>query len=155
VGAGGQFGLREAADGYGWGQDHELGCARPCRQGRRRQPPAPTQDLDSDQHNKREASPVGPSHRNSRPQGASAKLILPPSQSSVLAQSNLTSTRPSSTFHPSGGSTHLGLAHHRLLQPVPLIVHNITVPHAPTQPMLCCAPTISAQRASSTPTHVT
>jgi hypothetical protein len=47
--------------------------------------------LESDQHNKREASPVGPSHRNSRPQGASAKPIpiLPPSQSSVLAQTSL------------------------------------------------------------------
>jgi hypothetical protein len=55
------------------------------------QPPAPTQDLESDQHNKREASLVGPSHRNSRPQGASAKPIpiLPPSQSSVLAQTSL------------------------------------------------------------------
>jgi hypothetical protein len=53
------------------------------------QSPAPTQDLEGDQHNKREASPVGPSHRNSRPQGASAKPILPPSQSSVLAQTSL------------------------------------------------------------------
>jgi hypothetical protein len=55
------------------------------------QPPAPTQYLESDQHNKREASLVGPSHRNSRPQGASAKPIpiLSPSGSSVLAQTSL------------------------------------------------------------------
>jgi hypothetical protein len=45
------------------------------------QPPATTREWESDEHNKREACPVGPSHRNSSPQGASAKPILPLSQS--------------------------------------------------------------------------
>jgi hypothetical protein len=45
------------------------------------QPPTPTQKCDSDQHNtRREANPVGPSHRNSRPRDSSTKPMLPPSQ---------------------------------------------------------------------------
>jgi hypothetical protein len=44
------------------------------------------QKCDSDQHNtRREANPVGPSHRNSRPRDSSTKPMLPPSQA-ILAQ---------------------------------------------------------------------
>jgi hypothetical protein len=52
------------------------------------QPPTPNQKYDSDQHNTRkEANPVGPSHRNSRPRNSSIKPMLPPSQA-ILAQSS-------------------------------------------------------------------
>jgi hypothetical protein len=54
------------------------------------QPPAPTQKCDSDQHNtRREANPVGPSHRNSRPRDSSTKPMLPPPQSLLAQPSSL------------------------------------------------------------------